>query len=176
MEREKNQPSSSPDIQTLVRLKRMLLYTQEDEHYLTMAGAILQPHSSSILNSWYGYLSANHYLSLYLRDKVEEKSGYLETLRPQFNQWMNAVCQGREGNSWKWLEDKIGKQLEQDTTTEKGSLPLVYLRYLSTFVYPIVTYSHPYLAGSGKNEEETARMQQAWFKAVSFSVLFWIYP
>lgn len=161
-----------PDIQTLVRLKRMLLYTHEDEHYLTMAGALLQPHSSSILNSWYEYLSANNYLSIYLQQHTGEAASYLENLRPQFNQWMNMVCQGRDNDNWKWLEDKVSKELEG----EDGSLPLVYLRYLTTFVYPIITFSQTYLANSDKTTEEASRMQQAWFKAVSFSVLFWIYP
>jgi hypothetical protein len=169
-------PSSSPDIQTLIRIKRMLLYTYEDEQYLVKAGSILQPYTESILHGWYEYLLANNYLSLYFTKNGMADKEYLELLKPQFTQWIGILCNGKADNGLSQFEARILNYMEKSEDINAGLLPFTYLRYLTTFIFPVVEAGKKYLTDSGSDAKEIANMQQAWFKAVCFSVLLWIYP
>lgn len=171
-------PQSPPDAQTLVRLKRMLLFTNEDEQYLIMAGNILVNHTEEILNNWYDFILKNNYLAYYFaRDGVPDLD-YLQTLRPHFHQWIIDLCTRQEGNSWWQFEERIAAQLQLKPVSDghMEPLPLIYLRYLSTFIYPVSEAGRPYLSAHNHPVAEVERMQQAWFKAISFSVLLWVYP
>ena len=168
--------SPSPDIQTLIRIKRMLLYTHEDEQYLVKAGSILQPYTESILHGWYEYLLANNYLSLYFTKNGIADKEYLELLKPQFSQWISILCNGKTDSDLLQFEARILNHIEKSGDINMGLLPFTYLRYLTTFIFPVVEAGKKYITDSGGNEKEIAHMQQAWFKAVCFSVLLWIYP
>lgn len=170
--------SFSLDAQTLVRLKKMLLFTYEDEQYLVMAGNILAAHTEDILNNWYAYIMKNNYLAHYFTRNGMPDRDYLQTLRPHFRKWIFDLCTRQEGNAWWKFEERIAAQLPLKSITgnDMEPLPLIYLRYLSTFIYPVSEAGRPYLGGHGHPEAEVERMQQAWFKAISFSVLLWVYP
>jgi hypothetical protein len=170
--------SFSLDAQMLVRLKRMLLFTREDEQYLVMAGNILAAHTEDILNNWYDFILKNNYLAYYFTRNGTTDLDYLQTLRPHFRKWIADMCTRQEGNTWWQFEERIAAQLHLKNITGNDiePLPLVYLRYLSTFIYPVSEAGRPYLGGHGHPEAEVARMQEAWFKAISFSVLLWVYP
>lgn len=56
------------------------------------------------------------------------------------------------------------------------SAPVVSLRYLIAFVYPITATMRPFLANKGHSEADVERMHQAWFKAVTLQVAFWARP
>ncbi|PSL49565.1 protoglobin [Chitinophaga niastensis] len=171
-------PKASLDAQTLVRLKRMLLFTNEDEQYLTMAGAILMDHTDDILNNWYDYMLKNNYLAYYFTKKGEPDTGYLQTLRPHFRKWIHGLCTRQEGTTWWQFEERIAAQLQLKNTPGDNlePLPMIFLRYLSTFIYPVAEAGRSYLSRHDHPAAEVERMHQAWFKAVSFSVLLWVYP
>ncbi|NLR59604.1 protogloblin ApPgb [Chitinophaga polysaccharea] len=168
---------STPDAQTLVTLKRMLLFTHEDEEYLLMAGNILLAHTEEILDAWYDHILKNNYLAHYFTKNGAPDADYLQRLRPHFRQWIIDLCNRGEGNDWWQLEERIVAQLHPGTGLDPvNELPSSYLRYLSTFIYPVAEAGRPFLGDSGYPPQTTARMQQAWFKAICFSVLLWIYP
>ncbi|HEY9260333.1 protoglobin domain-containing protein [Chitinophaga sp.] len=171
-------PKSPLDAQMLVRLKRMLLFTNDDEQYLIMAGNILTAHTEDILNNWYDYILKNNYLAYYFTRDGAPDVNYLQTLRPHFRKWITDLCTRQEGNTWWQFEERIAAQLQLKPalTTNMDPLPVEYLRYLSTFIYPVSEAGRPYLATHGHPAADVAHMQQAWFKAVSFSVLLWVYP
>ncbi|SEW18469.1 protoglobin domain-containing protein [Chitinophaga arvensicola] len=169
-------PHSSLDAQTLVRLKRMLLFTNEDEQYLIMAGNILAAHTEDILDTWYHAILKNNYLAHYFTRDGAPDMEYLQSLRPQFRKWIRALCTRQEGQSWWQFEKRIAAQVRPEADNDMEPLPLVYLRYLSSFIYPITEAGRPYLNTHGHPSTDVERMQQAWFKAVSFSVLLWVYP
>ncbi|HEY8958179.1 protoglobin domain-containing protein [Chitinophaga sp.] len=169
---------SSLDAQTLVRLKRMLLFTNEDEQYLVMAGNILAAHTEDILDNWYDYILKNNYLASYFTKDGAPDIAYLQSLRPHFRKWITDLCTRQEGNPWWQFEERIAAQLQYKNAEEHNidPLPLVYLRYLSSFIYPVSEAGRSFLGKHGHSATEVERMQQAWFKAISFSVLLWIYP
>jgi len=171
-------PKPSIDAHMLVRLKRMLLFTNDDEQYLIMAGHILVAHTEDILNNWYDYILKNNYLAYYFTRDGAPDVDYLQTLRPHFRQWLIGLCTRQEGNTWWQFEERIAAQLQLKPAVAENMepLPVEYLRYLSTFIYPVSEAGRPYLTRHGHPAAEVDRMQQAWFKAVSFSVLLWLYP
>lgn len=171
-------PKSPLDAQMMVRLKRMLLFTNDDEQYLIMAGNILVAHTEDILNNWYDYILKNNYLAYYFTRDGAPDLDYLQTLRPHFRKWIIDLCTRQEGNSWWQFEERIAAQLQLKPASagDMEPLPIEYLRYLSTFIYPVSEAGRPYLSRHGHPATEVERMQQAWFKAVSFSVLLWVYP
>ncbi|MCW3462660.1 protoglobin domain-containing protein [Chitinophaga nivalis] len=166
------------DALTLVKLKRMLLFTQEDEQYLVMAGNILADHTDDILHKWYEQILHNNYLAHYFTRNGEPDLEYLQRLRPRFQEWLHSLCTRTENQQWWQFEERIAAQLQlKNVPDNMEPLPLVYLRYLSTFIYPVAEAGRFFLQHhSGYAPHETERMHQAWFKAVSFSVLLWIYP
>jgi hypothetical protein len=56
------------------------------------------------------------------------------------------------------------------------SVPIVPLRYLIAFIYPITATIKPFLAKKGHRPEEVDKMHQAWFKSVTLQVALWSYP
>ncbi|HVI48885.1 MAG TPA: protoglobin domain-containing protein [Chitinophaga sp.] len=169
---------SSVDAQTLVKLKRMMLFTQEDEQMLTLAGELLAPHAEAILNRWYEGIAANHYLANYFTSSGSPDLDYIQSLRPHFREWITRLCERPESGRWWEFEQKIISQLQakNQPLNDLPAFPAAYLRYIFTFIYPISEIGREYLINTGHKPEDVSKMHQAWYKAVSLSVLLWIYP
>lgn len=170
--------SSTLSLRDLVLLKRMLLFTREDERYLQMAGEILSDQSEAILDIWYDHMVANDYLAHYFTKDGQPDADYLNTLRPRFGDWIRQLCQRSNNNQWSRYEQAIAQRYEQQPmpTADLGDVPVVFLRYLVTFIYPVTSAIRPFLGKKGHKPEEVEKMHQAWFKAVSLSVVLWTYP
>ncbi|WP_143309704.1 protoglobin domain-containing protein [Chitinophaga vietnamensis] len=160
---------SSISPQELVMLKRMLLLTQEDEQYLNKAAAILQGHEQDLLNAWQAYILANDYLSQYFSTGIN----LVNALSPRFSEWITQLCTRNEDGRWQQFEQRIALQLKKEDVLP--GIPPVFLRYLTTFVYPVTQAANNLLASAGHSAAEVKRMEEAWFKAVSLSVVLWSY-
>lgn len=170
--------STSVDAQVLIKIKRMMLFTHEDEQYLTMAGEILAPHAEEILNQWYEDLVSNNYLALYFTNSGAPDLDYLNSLRPHFKAWITALCNRRDSHRWWEFEERIARQLQLRNVPldDLHAISPVYLRYMTTFVFPVSEAGRYFINSAGYSRAEAAAMHQAWFKAVSLSALLWIYP
>ncbi|TWI91488.1 protoglobin [Chitinophaga japonensis] len=170
--------SSTLSLRDLVLLKRMLLFTREDERYLQMAGEILSDQAEAILDIWYDHMVANDYLAHYFARDGQPDADYLNTLRPRFGNWIRQLCQRPYNTQWSQYEQAIAQRYQQQSlpTAEMADVPVVFLRYLVTFIYPVTNAIRPFLAKDGHRPEEVEKMHQAWFKAVSLSVILWTYP
>jgi len=170
--------SSTLSLRELVLIKRMLLFTREDERYLQMAGEILSDQSETILDIWYDHMVANDYLAHYFTRDGKPDAEYLRTLRPRFGSWIRQLCQRPANNPWSQLEQAIAQRYQDQAvpTPLMPDLPAVFLRYLVTFIYPVTNAIRPFLSKNGHRPEEIEKMHQAWFKAVSLSVILWTYP
>lgn len=171
--------SSSLSLKDLVLLKRMLLFSTEDERYLKMAGEILTHQAEAILDTWYDHILSNDYLAHYFTKDGQPDAQYLDSLRPRFGDWIRQLCQRPSNTQWQPYEAAIAKRYSGDQQlplAEMKEVPVVFLRYLITFIYPVTAYIAPFLAKHGHSAAEVDKMRQAWFKAVSLSVLLWTYP
>ena len=62
------------------------------------------------------------------------------------------------------------------TDQAEGAPPEIPLRYLIAFIYPITATAREFLANKGHDEAQVEAMHQAWFKAVTLSVVLWARP
>ncbi len=55
-------PTSPLSLEDLENLKKSVLFTEEDEKYLRMAGEVLEDQVEDVLDLWYGFVASHpHY-------------------------------------------------------------------------------------------------------------------
>lgn len=166
------------ELRELVLLKRMLLFTHEDEKYLQLAGSILSSQTAALLDKWHEYILTNDYLSHYFTQNGQQDISYIKDLQPRFQNWIHSLCFPPQNEKWLKYEQLIHQHYEGKPVTEfdMTSIPITFFRYLVTFIYPATASVRDFLTNKGHNTQEVDKMQQAWFKAVSLSVILWCYP
>jgi hypothetical protein len=166
------------DLRELVLLKRMLLFTHEDEKYLQMAGGILSTQTAALLNTWHEYILANDYLTHYFTQGGQQDLNYIKDLQPQFESWLNSLCFPPQNEKWLKYEQLINNHYADKSITQfdMTSIPVVFFRYLVTFIYPATASVRTFLSNKEQEPALLDKMQQAWFKAVCLSVILWCYP
>lgn len=181
----RNLPPDSPvsinpalQMRDLLLLKRMLLFTIEDEHYLHIAGDLLADHTEEILDNWYAQMQAHPYAGK--QPDVAaciDTDNSLEQLRTQFRTWVQALCMPPARQAWlQRTHAVIAGDVPDKQLGDLTQIPAVFLRYLMLFIYPVTHGIASFLSRKGHTQGEVIKMEQAWFKAVSLSTLLWMWP
>ncbi len=173
-------PASPVSVPDLELLKKTLLWTEEDDRYLRMAGEVLQDQVNEILDLWYGYVGSHPHLVHYFthRQTGEPIGAYLERVRARFGQWIVDLCKRPKDATWLAYQHEIGLRHSEKKNQTDGveSVPFVHFRYMVAFIYPITATIRPFLGKKGHSAEEVEKMHQAWFKAVVLTVVLWCQP
>jgi hypothetical protein len=141
-------------LEDLDLLKRTVLFSEEDEGYLRMAGDVLEGQVEEILDLWYGFVGDNPHLVYYFADaQTGEPLDYHHEIA---------------------LRHTTAKKNETDGAHDTPDH--IPLRYIIAFVYPITATIKPFLANEGHNPDEVDKMHDAWFKSVVMQVALWAYP
>ena len=161
-------------------LKATLLWSEEDDRYLRMAGEVLADQVDDVLELWYGYVGSHPHLVHYFADPHGEPIGpYLERVRARFGQWVRDVCSRPHDDAWRDYQHEIAirhTRAKKNRTDAVDSVPEIPLRYLIAFVFPITATMRPFLAAKGHDGPAVDGMQAAWFKAVVLHVCLWSQP
>jgi IS1 family transposase len=161
-------------------LKATLLWSDEDDRYLRMAGEVLADQVDDVLELWYGYVGSHPHLVHYFSDRDGQPIGrYLERVRARFAQWVRDVCSRPYDEAWRDYQHEIGlrhTRAKKNHTDGVDSVPEIALRYLIAFVFPITVTMRSFLASRGHAPEEVDGMHTAWFKAVVLHVCLWSQP
>jgi len=175
-----NVPPSPVSLQDFERLKQAVMFTEEDERYLRMAGQVLADQIDEILDLWYGFVGSHDFLVHYFAGPDGQPDRhYLEAVRNRFGQWILDTCLRPYDQEWLNYQHEIGlrhHRTKKNRTDGVESVPFVHHRYLVAFIYPITATIRPFLARKGHPAEEVEKMHQAWFKAVVLQVALWSYP
>jgi hypothetical protein len=161
-------------------LKATLLWSDDDDRYLAMAGEVLADQVDEVLELWYGYVGSHPHLVRYFADREGRPIGeYLERVRARFAQWVRDVC--ARGHDQRWLDYQHEIALRhtrerKNRTDGVESVEEVSLRYLIAFVFPITATMRTFLAAKGHSDEDVEGMHAAWFKAVVLHVCLWAQP
>jgi hypothetical protein len=170
-------PVSAEDVDLL---KATLLWDENDDRYLRMAGEVLADQVDDVLELWYGYVGSHPHLVHYFTDREGEPIGdYLERVRARFAQWVRDVCSRPYDDAWRDYQQEIGlrhTRAKKNQTDGVDSVPEIPLRYLVAFVFPITATMRSFLANHGHAREEVEGMHAAWFKAVVLHVCLWSQP
>ncbi len=167
-------PVSGEDVDLL---KATLLWSNDDDRYLRMAGGVLADQVDQVLDLWYGYVGSHPHLVHYFTDRQGQPIGeYLERVRARFAQWVRDVCERPHDDAWRDYQHEIGlrhTRAKKNQTDAVDSVPEISLRYLIAFVFPITATMRSFLAGKGHRPEDVEAMHAAWFKAVVLHVCLW---
>jgi hypothetical protein len=167
-------------VKDLEELKKAVLFTAEDEKYLKLAGEVLKDQIDAVLDLWYGFVGSHPHLVYYFSGPDgKPDANYLAAVRHRFGQWILDTCTRTYDQTWLNYQHEIGlrhHRTKKNKTDNVRSVPIVPLRYLIAFIYPITATIKPFLAKKGHNPEEVEKMHQAWFKAVTLQVALWSYP
>ena len=170
-------PVSADDVELL---KTTLLWSDEDDRYLRMAGEVLADQVDDVLELWYGYVGSHPHLVGYFADGRGEPIGeYLERVRARFAQWVRDVCARPHDGAWRDYQHEIGlrhTRAKKNQTDGVDSVPEIALRYVVAFIFPITATMRSFLANKGHAPEDVDGMHTAWFKAVVLHVCLWCQP
>lgn len=176
------QSASSPlTDQDLESLKTTVLFTDEDERYLRLAGEVLDDQIEDVLDLWYGFVGSHPHLVYYFRDRDGNALGdYLAAVRLRFGQWIRDTCAARYDRAWLDYQEEIALRhtSAKKNVTDGANATSTYvpLRYMIAFIVPITATIRSFLAAKGHDESEVDKMHQAWFKSVVLQVTLWSRP
>jgi hypothetical protein len=164
----------------LALLKQTVLFGDDDERSLRMAGEVLGDQVEDVLDVWYGFVASHPHLVRYFAGPDGAPiDDYLARVRARFGQWIHDLCERPWDRAWLDYQEEIAlrhtpaKKNQTDGVEAPGLIPL---RYMVAFVYPITATVRDFLAKKGHSEAEVDAMHHAWFKAVTLSVALWSRP
>jgi hypothetical protein len=161
-------------------LKHSVLFTEEDERYLRMAGQVLADQVEEILDLWYGFVGSRPHLVYYFGGPDgKPDAAYLAAVRRRFGQWILDTCNRPYDQEWLNYQHEIGlrhHRSKKNQTDGVRSVPHIGHRYLVSFIYPITATIKPFLAKKGHTPAEVEKMHQAWFKSLVIQVALWSHP
>lgn len=173
-------PEPPIDMEEFDRLKQSVMFGEEDEEHLRMAGEVLEDQIDDVLDLWYGFVGDHDFLLYYFTDgDGEPNEEYLDRVRERFGQWIRDTCNPPYDEEWLAYQFEIGRRHtreKKNQTDDVDAVPHIHLRYLIAFIYPITATVRDFLANSDHDDETIDRMYHAWFKSVTLQVTLWSYP
>ena len=170
---------SPVSIADLELLKNTVLFTEEDEKYLKLAGEVLQDQINEVLDLWYGFVGSNEHLVKYFSKDGKPNMEYLTAVRARFGQWIKDLCNKPYDQTWLNYQHEIALRhhsAKKNKTDKVDAEPIINYRYLVAFIFPITATIKSFLEKKGHNAETVEAMFAAWFKAVTLTVILWTYP
>ncbi|MGC8795093.1 MAG: protoglobin domain-containing protein [Bryobacteraceae bacterium] len=174
-------PRAPVTLEELELLKKTLLFTAEDAHWLRISREVLAPHVEELLDAWYGFVGSHpHLLHYFTRVADGQPDGdYLAAVRKRFGQWVLDTAAANYDQAWLDYQIEIGRRHHRsgkNRTDGVGAVEHIHYRYLPALMYPIVTTLKPFLGRKGHSAEEVEKMWHAWVKSVILQVTLWSYP
>lgn len=166
-------------LQDLALLKKTLLWSDDDDRYLKMAGEVLKEQTNDVLDLWYGYVGGNEHLVYYFTKDGQPNMDYLTAVRARFGQWILDVCLKPYDQDWLNYQYEIAKRHHSTKKNQADgvyTVPIIHYRYMTAFIYPITATIKSFLSKKGHSQEDIDGMHNAWFKAVTLTVILWTYP
>ena len=95
------QAAASPGtLSELALLKKTVLFSEEDEKYLRLAGEVLKDQTNEVLDLWYGFVGGNEHLVHYFAKNEKPNMEYLTAVRARFGQWIMDLCTKPFDQTW----------------------------------------------------------------------------
>ncbi len=167
-------------VEDLDLLKETVLFTEEDEEYLRLAGDVLEDQADEVLDLWYGFVGSHPHLVHYFAGPDGQPDGdYLARVRERFKQWIFDTCRRPYDQQWLDYQQEIAlrhTRAKKNQTDGVRAPEYIPLRYIIAFIYPITATIKQFLANKGHAAEEVEKMHQAWFKSVVLQVTLWSQP
>ena len=153
-------------------------FTEEDEHYLQLAGEVLRDQTTQIVECWRNQIIAGiPNLARHSRTlDGQALPAYLGNSSRRFEQWILDTCLKPYDQQWLDYQHEIAlrhthaRKNQVDTVSSTTFVPY---RDIVAFVAVMNRTIEPYLAAKGNTPEEVQRMHQAWCKSIQLQVALW---
>ena len=171
-------PVSMLDLESL---KISAGFTEEDQHFLRLAGEVLTNQTRQIVEHWRSNIIARiPNLARHSRtpqgDPIPE---YLAASNLRFEQWILDTCLRPYDQDWINYQQEIALR---HTSSKKNrvdgvqSTSYVPLRDIIAFTAVMNETIKPYLGAKGNSAEEVDKMHRAWCKSIQMQLALWVGP
>ncbi|WP_222918874.1 protoglobin domain-containing protein [Natrinema sp. SYSU A 869] len=172
-------PDAPISMDEFERLQQTVLFDEDDEESLQMAGDVLEDQIDDVLEVWYDFVADHDFLVYYFTDgEGNPDEEYLEQVRERFGQWIRDTCDTPYDREWLDYQFEISRRHTREKKNEADDADAVDhidMRYLVAFIYPITATIRDFLADGDHSDEEIDAMYHAWFKSVVLQVTLWTY-
>jgi hypothetical protein len=169
-------PVTAEDLELL---KKTLLWSEDDDKALKMAGEVLADQTDAILDLWYGFVGSNPHLLEYFSKNGQPNSDYLASVRKRFGQWILDTCNRPYDQDWLNYQHEIALRhhsAKKNKTDGVDAAPIIHFRYMVAFIFPITYTIKGFLTKKAHSAEQVEQMYAAWFKAITLTGLLWCHP
>lgn len=176
---EESVAESPVTMEEFERLQATVMWSEDDEEHLRMAGDVLEGQIDDVLDLWYEFVADHDFLVRYFATPEGEPiDEYLDRVRERFGQWIRDTCNPPYDEDWLNYQHEIALRHrdEKNRTDDVNSVPVIRLRYVLAFVYPITATVRQFLENSDHDDETVEKMHDAWFKSVVLQVTLWSQP
>jgi hypothetical protein len=174
-------PHSPVTLADFELMKETALFGDDDVRYLRMSRAVLEDQIDALVETWYGFFTANpHVLDAFVdrRTRVPD-ADYIAAVRVRFRQWVLDTASAEYGRAWLDWQMEIGRRHHRsgkNRTDGAHAAEAVPFRYILPLTYAIVATLRPFLARKGHAAADVEAMLQAWTKSVLLQVTLWCHP
>jgi hypothetical protein len=173
--------TSSATLDDLERLKIATGFTGEDEHYLRMAGGVLEDQVERIVNHWRSNIIAGiPHLAKHSRSlDGSPLPDYLARSNRRFQQWILDTCFRPYDQDWLNYQQEIAirhTNIKKNQTDNVVSTPHVPYSDFIAFVAVLNDTIKPYLQVQGHSDSDVALMHKAWCKSMHIQMALWAKP
>src|SRR5699024_3622988 len=174
-------PPSPVDHTRLSELLTDVRWSDDDARALRKAGDILKPRVSDILDVWYDFIgSTPHLVTVFRGTDGEPDADYLAAVRSRFEQWVVDLCTRDFDAQWLKYQEEIAQRhhsaKKNQTDNVDSPAKHVPMSDMMALIVPVTNSIRDFLAQGESDPHEVDAMHQAWFKAVTVSVVLWTRP
>jgi hypothetical protein len=163
----------------LRNLEQTVGWTSEDRDILLKHASLFQQQAEAMVDSWRGVIAAQPHLSQwFVGPDGKPDEDYKARVKRRFVQWVIDVALRPHDRAWLNYQEEIGLRhtpAKKNLTDSKQTPALVPLRYLLGFI-PVVLPIGKFFSAAISDNEELARLEAAWTRAVLLHITLWSRP
>lgn len=171
-------PRSPVSMRVWENLKESAAFTEEDQHYLQLAGQVLSGQTEKIVHHWRSTIIGK-LPNLARHSRAPDGSAlpeYSSASGLRFEQWILDTCLRPYDQDWLNYQQEIALRhttLKKNQTDGVQSTRYVPLRDIIAFTTIMNETIKPYLAAKGNSPMEVERMHRAWCKSIQLQIALW---
>lgn len=174
-----NLGQSPVSMQDLELLKKTLLWSDEDDRYLRMAGEVLKDQTDAVTDLWYDYVGGNEHLLHYFTKDGQANMDYLTAVKARFGQWILDLCNRSYDQDWLNYQHEMALRhhtAKKNKTDGVDAVPIVHYRYVVAFIVPLTVTIKGFLGKDGHDGDTIDKMYTAWFKGLTLTAILFTQP
>lgn len=174
-------PASPVSREQLDKLFTDVMWSEADVPALRRAGEILAPRVSELMDVWYKFIGSNsHLVAVFAGSDGEPDGAYLAAVRGRFEQWVVDLCTRDFDDQWLAYQEEIALRhhTSKKNQTDNVDSPATHvpMSHIFGLVVPVTLSVRRFLEEGAAEGEDIEAMHQAWFKAVTVSLVLWTRP